>query len=210
MHTEQDDRIEVVGERPRGFGLIPEFVSACEQARISAWLDTQVTWCWRGLSEKPPAQGFPNKAADTPDWARLLGEKLHKAGIFQKPPNHVYVIRYKTGTGMYPHIDKEEFGDTVAGLTLGSTRILELEPAKARGRMRVLLLPGDLYLLSNEARYKWKHSVPATLSDEFRGRSYQRTDGFSVSWRLRGASINESQPPSSSWFAAWRQVMRRS
>lgn len=49
--------------------------------------------------------------------------------------------------------------------------------------MRALLLPGDLYVLSGQMRWKWTHAVPYASVDHFKGRSYERSDGFSVTWR---------------------------
>src|SRR5262249_61632672 len=82
-------------------------------------------------------------------------------------------------------------GPIVAGLTLTSSRTFHLTRTRARTgpRLEALLLPGDLYVMTGAARYRWKHSIPATLEDEFRGETFPRTDGFSVTWRYapRGA-----------------------
>jgi hypothetical protein len=49
---------------------------------------------------------------------------------------------------------------------------------------RVLLQPGDLYVMSGEARRDWQHAIPFTEADEFRGQVYPRTKCVSVTWRL--------------------------
>jgi len=208
-HTEWAERIEVTGQQPRGFRVIPDFVDESGRARISSWLRTHVSWSWRGLSEMPPAQGFPNQHADMPEWSRLLADRLCGMRIFPKAPDHVYIIHYQAGKGMYPHIDKPEFGEVIACLTLDTSRIFELFPVKGRGCTRVLLLPGDLYIMSGEVRHRWKHSVPATLSDEFRGRTYPRTNGFAVTWRIHEASNGDPTKSGRSWLDSVKRAFHR-
>jgi len=43
------------------------------------------------------------------------------------------------------------------------------------GAVRVLLEPGDVYVLSGEGRYAWAHGIPAVEADTFRGRLLPRS-----------------------------------
>ena len=104
-------------------------------------------------------------------------------GIFDKPPDHVLVRHYDRGRGVEPHIDRESYGPTVAGLTLVSSRTFHLTRPGFTSRIEALLLPGDLYVLTGPARHRWKHSIPSVLADRFHGTTIPRTDGFSVTWR---------------------------
>jgi len=60
----------------------------------------------------------------------------------------------------------------VAGLTLGSSRVFEFGREKDWPTVRVLLHPGDLYVLSGEARHRWHHGVQSTPAYSFRGQDY--------------------------------------
>ena len=72
----------------------------------------------------------------------------------------------------------------VASLTLGSSRVLEFRREDAPPTVRVLLRPGDLYVMFGEVRRDWQHGVPFAEADRFRGQVYPRTNGISVTWRL--------------------------
>jgi alkylated DNA repair dioxygenase AlkB len=110
------------------------------------------------------------------------------AELFPSPPDHVLLRRYERGVGTEPHIDREAYGPIVAGLTLGSSRIFHL--TRGRSRLEALLLPGDLYVMTGAARYRWRHGIPARLEDEFGGVRFPRTGGFSVTWRyLPGTQV---------------------
>jgi hypothetical protein len=105
-------------------------------------------------------------------------------GIFQSRPDHVLLRRYEHGVGVEPHIDSAAYGPVVAGLTLGSSRAFQLTRRLKGSSLEAILFPGDLYVMSGPARYRWRHSIPARLEDTFRGVSFQRTGGFSVTWRF--------------------------
>jgi alkylated DNA repair dioxygenase AlkB len=107
-----------------------------------------------------------------------------QAGIFDEVPNYLHLIDYKAGSGIPPHVDREELGEVVAGLTLGSSRVFEFRREEdGPPEVRVLLCPGDLYVLSGAARHRWYHGVPFTRADELNGQIYPRGDGLSASWR---------------------------
>jgi hypothetical protein len=205
-----DEQIEVLGRKPKGLQLLPQFVTARDHDEIHAWLEAEVRWSGRGLREIPPYQGYPNRETPLPDWARRLGERLHAMRIFQDLPNQIWVLRYKTGIGTYFHIDKDWTGDVIAGLTVRSTRVLELIPLRGSRRVRVLLHPGDLYVLSGETRHRWKHGIPFTARDQFRGITYERTDGYSVTWRCLNSPGKHGRASNASWLrTVARALIRR-
>ena len=174
-------QIEAPRRVPKGFRLLPGYVSVDQQAAIMADIHSAVPWttCSPGHRSETYLTGLKT----LPLWAAGIGERMVSEGIFPAPPDYLHLIWYDSGCGIEPHIDlKDVFSDVVAGLTLGSTRVMELT---RRGRLvSVLLRPGDLYVLSGNARYKWKHGVPHQTVDHFRGEAYNRTDCFSVSWRI--------------------------
>lgn len=77
--------------------------------------------------------------------------------------NQVIVNEYLPGQGISPHIDLGVFGDTIASLSLGSSCIMEF--AKSFAKIPLFLPPQSLLKLSGEARYNWKHSIPARKQD---------------------------------------------
>lgn len=113
---------------------------------------------------------------------RRDGQRLVERGIFADVPDYLHLIRYPAGNGIRAHVDREELGEVVAGLTLGSSRVMELtRPGHAT--VRVLLQPGDLHVLKGEARHQWEHAIPFARVDRFAGRDLPRGEGLSATWR---------------------------
>jgi alkylated DNA repair dioxygenase AlkB len=182
--TAPDDgsRCRVLGRGPRGFRLIPSFLTVEEQQAIERWILANFRWDERRLGPLPPCEQYPQDGP-IPAWAAALGGRMVAIGIFASPPDHVLLRRYDRGRGVRPHVDRPEYGPVVAGLTLGSSRAFHLTSPGRRARLEALLLPGDLYVMTGAARYRWTHSIPAVEEDEFAGAVFPRADGFSVTWR---------------------------
>lgn len=172
----------MIGKRPPGFRVIKRFVGTEEQQEIELWILSNFFWTKRRQGSLPPSEEYPPDAP-IPKWAEALGYRMVAMGIFQSRPDHVLLRRYEHGAGVDPHIDREAYGPVVAGLTLGSSRVLQLTRPLRSSRLEALLLPGDLYVMTGAARYRWRHSIPARLEDTFRGITFPRTAGFSVTWR---------------------------
>ncbi len=177
-----EDHCLVTGHRPSGFRVIPGFVAAADQREIECWILSNFAWETRRQGSLPPSEEFPHDGP-IPAWAEDLGRRMVGMHVFAHRPDHVLLRRYERGTGVVPHIDREAYGPVVAGLTLGSSRVFQLTRAWRHARLEALLLPGDLYVMTGDARYRWQHGIPFTHADEFRGATFPRTNGFSVTWR---------------------------
>lgn len=182
MKVYEDDRCRIQGKPPQGFRLIQAFVSKNEQETIEQWILRNFPWEKRRNGPLPPAEQYPYDGS-IPEWAIALGTRMVALGIFPTPPDHVLLRRYRCGVGVVPHVDREEYGPIVAGLTIASSRMMTLTPVRGKSRLDAMLLPGDLYVMTGEARHRWRHGIPARVEDEFRGQRYPRADGFSVTWR---------------------------
>lgn len=172
----------VIGRWPAGFRVIHGFVEAQEQQEIEHWIRGNFCWTRRRQGNLPPSEEYPYDAP-IPAWADALGLRMTGLGIFQSRPDHVLLRRYEHGVGVEPHIDSAAYGPVVAGLTLGSSRAFQLTRRPRGSRLEAMLFPGDLYVMRGAARSRWKHSIPARLEDTFRGVTFPRTGGFSVTWR---------------------------
>jgi alkylated DNA repair dioxygenase AlkB len=162
--------------------VFPRFVTLEDQRDIERWIIDNFAWKQRKYGPLPPCEQYPHDAP-IPAWAEALGRRMVAMGIFDRFPDHVLLRRYDRGVGARPHIDRQAYGPIVAGLTLTSSRTFRLTRPGSRSRLEALLLPGDLYVMTGAARYRWQHSIPAVLDDEFAGLTVPRTDGFSVTWR---------------------------
>lgn len=181
-NQDDEDRCLVIGRRPPGFRVINGFVETEEQQEIERWIRGNFFWTRRRQGSLPPSEEYPYDAP-IPAWADALGARMTALGIFRSRPDHVLLRRYEHGVGVDPHIDSAAYGPVVAGLTLGSSRVFQLTRRLGGSRLEAMLLPGDLYVMSRTARYRWRHSIPARFEDTFRGVTFSRTGGFSVTWR---------------------------
>ena len=79
---------------------------------------------------------------------------------------HALVAEYRPGTGVGWHRDMPDF-ELVAGISLGSParmRFRPYPPAKP-GKRDILSLelePGSAYVLRDDVRWKWQHSIAPT------------------------------------------------
>lgn len=119
-----------------------------------------------------------------PGWLDTLAHRLHAEGVFETKPNQVIVNEYLPGQGIAPHIDCEPcFGDIIASLSLGSACIMEFSHVQSRRTLERTLPPRSLLVLQDEARFDWKHGIPARKSDLIGGRRIARERRLSLTFR---------------------------
>ena len=81
------------------------------------------------------------------------------------------------------------FDDTIASLTLGSSCIMEFTKVKSRIKTPLFLARRSLVVMSGEARYDWRHAIPARKSDRHMGLIVSR--GRRVSLTFRNEKVKE-------------------
>lgn len=173
-----------------GLEYIPNFISEDEEAGLVGIIDTQ-EWL-TDLKRRVQHYGwkYDYKArsitkdlhiADLPYWLTPYSKKLQHDGFFEKEPEQVIINEYELGQGIAPHIDIAAFGGVVASLSLGSNCIMNFTKDKAKESL--LLEPRSLVILSGDARYKWKHSIPARKNDKHEGVTIPRSRRLSLTFR---------------------------
>lgn len=101
-----------------------------------------------------------------PEWLAGLAARIYGEGIFAKKPDQVIVNEYLPGQGIAAHVDCEPcFGDTIASLSLGSSCVMEFTELDGSRRLSATLHTNSLLILRGDARYGWKHGIPARRSD---------------------------------------------
>jgi hypothetical protein len=133
---------------------------------------------------------------DTPLWCE-------RTPLFDQ----VIVNRYKPGEGIIEHVDLAKFDDGIVGISLKSACVMhfrrvppssdsciegvngnsengtDASTASHTSVTKVLLRPGDVYVLSGPARYEWTHSIPSEVSSCIRGEMVQREERVSITLR---------------------------
>ena len=151
---------------------IPEFLAHDEAEALYHWLDSRPPEVWlRDLSRRVIHYGwrydYTNRTISTdlyigplPERCAALAERLHReTGMFEEIPNQVIVNEYEPGQGIAMHTDHQNFGPTVAMISLGDSWSMDfLHERTGRKQSRVLDV-GSALILSDDARREWRHGI---------------------------------------------------
>jgi alkylated DNA repair dioxygenase AlkB len=130
------------------------------------------------------AKRAAHRVRDLPPWACDLAERLCRDGLVPAVADQLVVNDYPPGTGIFPHVDQAVFGDTVASVSLGSSCVMQFTHAASARVEEVFLEPRSVLVLSGEARWHWRHEIPARLVDEWEGASRPRSRRVSLTFRV--------------------------
>lgn len=119
-----------------------------------------------------------------PSWAEELADKLVHDGHMPERPDQMIVNEYLPGQGIGAHVDIETcFGPVVTSLSLASGCLMELTQVDGPGRETLELKPRSLLVLAGDARYRWKHGIPAREADVIDGQDVPRDRRVSLTFR---------------------------
>ena len=163
---------------PPGLSYEPEFLSPSEEAALLAEIRKlpleeakykQFTARRRivsygGTYDFSSHELLP--AGPIPAFLHSLRQRLAAwAGIPSSHFTHALIAEYQTGTPLGWHRDVPDF-ELVAGVSLGGPGRMRLRRYPhvkgTRDTLSLELEPRSAYLLRDEARWKWQHSIPAT------------------------------------------------
>lgn len=160
---------------PPGAVYVDEFITADEEQRLqrnlysgewSSDLKRRVQhfgyrYDYRARSILPDSYLGP-----LPDWLSSIGQRIARAGSFDRVPDQVIANEYEPGQGISAHIDCEPcFGNVIASLSLLSATVMILADTIQSVRTELLLKPRSLLILSDRARHEWTHEIPARKAD---------------------------------------------
>ena len=103
------------------------------------------------------------RTEDIPAWLQPLRTKAAAfAGVAPDTFVHVLLARYDPGAGIGWHRDRDVF-DKVVGISLSTPATLRFRKRTPAGFQRVSLPvePRSAYLLSQDSRWEWEHSIAA-------------------------------------------------
>lgn len=83
------------------------------------------------------------------------------------------------------------FADTILSVSLLSPCVMAFEHAASGEAVSLMLEPRSLLVLQGEARYQWKHSIPARKTDHHEGGQVVR--GRRISLTFRNVVLNKEQ-----------------
>lgn len=194
-----------------GLKYIAGYVSTSDEAELIASLDAEP---WRSDLKKRRVQHYGYRYDYTtrkvdpsmrlgplPAWALTLASRLVADGHMQTTPDQMIVNEYGPGQGINAHVDSVQcFGPVVCSVTLGSQCVMELSTLDRCEAEQLLLARGSLLVLAGDARYRWRHCIPARQTDTVGGQMLAR--GRRVSLTFRTAIVDEGKSNADSRNAA--------
>lgn len=131
------------------------------------------------------------KTKPIPDLLVCVGEALYESGLLPHMPNQVIVNEYEAGQGIGKHRDHHPiFADGIATITLEGRCTMDFEPYGIYKKeypenfsVSQFLEPGDLVVMTKEARYKFSHEIKKRKTDVVGGKKIPRTKRISLTFR---------------------------
>lgn len=125
---------------------------------------------------------------DLPEWAIQLAKDLLRKEILTCLPDCLIVNEYTPGQGISGHRDKPCYMDEIATVSLGSQAMMRFwdENPQKRGvkhKGDFLLEQRSTAVFRGDARFKWRHGIPARQSDVINGKRVQRGRRISITFR---------------------------
>lgn len=136
------------------------------------------------------SRGAGEKAPDPPEIIGKLLDKV-KAKLLERgvvlPDNETFnqciVNRYLPGQGIGPHVDAKIFGEYICSFTIGSGTTMHFESLSNKSIFDKYVFPRSLYVMSGDARHKWRHSMPSRDSDVVKDKIVKRKTRYSITFR---------------------------
>jgi len=180
---------------PKGLFYFPKVIpeELCE--KLTKWFEE--TSAWKPITTHPNSRevmhfgysynyssgNVTEPAPPIPDDLRKLIEiiadhiELPKEGYTF---DQCIINKYENSQGISPHIDRQpDYGPIIACFTIGSGAILEFTRF-GHEKYSIYTEPGSLYIMSDESRSMWKHSMPGRLKDPGYG---NRGTRYSITFR---------------------------
>jgi alkylated DNA repair dioxygenase AlkB len=177
----------------KGLKYVPNYVSKEEQEKLIAiirqqpWLTDikrRVQHYGYKYDYKARNIDYSMFLGDLPIWAATIAQRLHEDNYIEDQPDQVIVNEYLPGQGIANHVDCEPcFGETIISISLCSKCIMDFMHTRTKQKVEVLLEPGSLVVINDEARHIWKHGIPARKVDVYEGERIDRGLRLSMTFR---------------------------
>jgi alkylated DNA repair dioxygenase AlkB len=137
------------------------------------------------------------RIGELPAWASDLAQRLWREGFLPSVPNQLVANDYRPGEGIFAHVDQAVFGDTIVSVSLGSTCVMRFSNSEGERTEELLLEPRSVLVLSGDARWAWKHEIPARAVDRWQDQERPRSRRVSLTFRVIPRSSEDDERPDS-------------
>ncbi len=176
-----------------GLSYLSAYLDSDEQTALLAIIDQQpwLSDLKRRVQHYGYHYNYVRRSVDSmsylgplPDWAARLARRLTEDQGMEHVPDQVIVNEYLPGQGVSSHIDCIPcFGPTVVSISLGSACVMLFTHATEGTQVPILVEAGSLVVMSGDARFRWKHSIPARKADVVGERKIVRGRRVSLTFR---------------------------
>jgi alkylated DNA repair dioxygenase AlkB len=178
---------------PPGLVYVPDFITVEAEQGLVACLDAG-DWS-EELKRRVQHFGYrydyrarrvtqDSDLGPLPNWLLPWAHRLNSVGLFEREPDQVIANEYQPGQGISAHVDCEPcFGPVIASLSLLSTCEMVFRNLDDNRKVSLILAPRSLVILSDAARYRWTHEIPARRSDFIGGFRHPRGRRVSLTFR---------------------------
>lgn len=175
----------------KGLKYLSNYISQEEQNKLLEIINKQI---WLGdlkrrtqhygykYDYKARAVDFSMYLGELPEWAKKLAHRLYEESLVPNLPDQAIVNEYEPGQGISKHVDcKPCFTDGIASLSLGSGCVIDF--TKGQEKESLFLEPRSLFIITEEARYKWAHAISSRKTDLWEGKKLERNLRISITFR---------------------------
>jgi alkylated DNA repair dioxygenase AlkB len=162
---------------PNGLVFQPDFIDAAEEARLLEGIRA-TTLCeaqYKQYTARRRVASFgagydydENELTPAPEIAPFLlplrARVAAWAGVDEEEFGYALVAEYRPGTPLGWHRDVPQF-EMVAGVSIGGHARMRFRPYPPQPRSPTFMLdlpPRSAYILRDDVRWKWQHSIVAT------------------------------------------------
>lgn len=186
-----DDHATLAG--PKGLFYIPDLISNAEEIALLSAIDGQ-SWLL-DLKRRVQHYGYryDYKArklvpsmylGPLPEWTAFIVDRLNSGCHMPERPDQMIVNEYVPGRGISTHVDCVPcFGPAICSVSLGSQCVMDLASVNANEKTSVVLERRSALVLTDEARYLWRHSIAGRKTDRIQGLAVPRGRRVSLTFR---------------------------
>lgn len=161
----------MAAESIEGLTVLHDVITEEEEKKIIAYLDGRE---WKNVNPANKSSrrvqqfgyGYSYKDHSLQKEPPLECEVLHFANFLRvtnvMDAQQCIVNEYFQTQGIAAHIDSTNFGDTVAGLSIGEDATMIFK--RDTSRIPVFLPRRSVVIMKGESRYKYTHEIPSTKS----------------------------------------------
>lgn len=165
----------------RGLTCVRDYITEAEEADLLDMIDARSWLTVQKRAVQAYGTGTPTRM---PGWTLALADRLAYDGFAPAEFDQCIVEELLPGQGISAHVDNiAGIGGTIIALGLGAPLVMEFRHTAGKVRLPVLVPPRSLLVMSDAARYKWRHGVVARKTDWYDGVEYTRGRHVSVTFR---------------------------